>query len=59
MLYEENQVLDCIPSLVTREMTENLLDCITLDELEATIFQMKKGKAPGRDGFLIEFFQEF
>lgn len=59
MLYEENQVLDCIPSLVTREMNEHLLGCITLDELEATIFQMKKGKFPGLDGSPIDFFQEF
>ena len=32
---------------------------ITMEELEKTVFQMKKGKAPGPDGFPIEFFQEF
>ena len=32
---------------------------ISLEELEGVIFSMKKGKAPGPDGFPIEFSQEF
>lgn len=32
---------------------------ITLEELEGIVFEMKKGKVPGPDGFLVEFFQEF
>lgn len=56
---EEIQVLLCIPSLVSREMNEHLMSDISLDELEGIVFQMKKGKAPGPDGFPIEFFQEF
>ena len=32
---------------------------ISVGELEEVVFQMKKGKAPGLDGFPIEFFQEF
>ena len=58
-LIEEAQVLSCIPSLVSLEMKEHLMNAISLEELERTIFQMKKGKALGLDGFPIEFFQEF
>lgn len=53
---EEAQVLSCIPSLVSWEMKEHLMSDISLEELEKTVFQMKKGKSPGPDGFLIEFF---
>ena len=35
------------------------MSSITLEELEKIVFQMKKGKAPGPDGFPIKFFQEF
>jgi len=56
---EEAQVLSYIPPLVTREMNELLMKDITLEELEETIFQMKKGKAPSPNGFLVEFYQEF
>ena len=38
---------------------KHLMSPITMEELEKSIFQMKKGKAPGPDGFPIEFFQEF
>ena len=55
----EIQVLSCISALVSLEMKENLMCAITLEELEKIVFQMKKGKAPGPDGFPIEFFQEF
>ena len=48
---EEAQVLSCIPSLVSLEMKEHLMHGITLEELEGTVFQMKKGKAPGPGGF--------
>lgn len=56
VLVEENIVISSIPSLVFVEMNEYLLGCISLEELEATFFQMKKWKAPGPDDFLIEFF---
>lgn len=56
---EENQVLDCIPSRVSREMNEKLLSPILLEELAKIVFHMRKGKAPGPDGFPVEFFQEF
>ena len=56
---EEQAILDCIPLLVSTEMNEALLSPIQLLELEKVVFNMKKGKAPGPDGFPIEFFQEF
>ena len=56
---EEKAILDCIPLLVSAEMNEALLSPIQLLELEKVVFNMKKGKAPGPDGFPIEFFQEF
>ena len=51
--------MDCIPHLVSAEMNEALLHPISLAKLEKIVFNMKKGKAPGPDGFSIEFFQEF
>ncbi|XP_059077196.1 uncharacterized protein LOC131876295 [Cryptomeria japonica] len=56
---EEGAILDCIPQLVSAEMNGVLLCPILLPELEKVVFNMKKGKAPGPDGFPIEFFQEF
>lgn len=32
---------------------------ISIEELEGVVFNMKKGKAPGPDGFPIVFYQEF
>ena len=56
---EEHDILACIPHLVSANMNEALLNPILLPELEKIVFNMKKGKAPGPDGFPIEFFQEF
>ena len=40
-------------------MNQQLMRDISLEELEGIVFNMKKGKAPGLDGFPIEFFQDF
>lgn len=56
---DEALILGSIPNLVTREMNESLLRPIPLSKLEAVVFQMKRGKAPGPDGFPAKFFQEF
>ncbi|XP_057871389.2 uncharacterized protein LOC131077832 [Cryptomeria japonica] len=56
---EKRAILDSIPCLVSDEMNGALLGPILLLELEKVVFSMKKGKAPGPDGFPIEFFQEF
>jgi hypothetical protein len=55
----EAQVISCFPHLVSREANEKLMNDVTLEELEGIVFQIKRGKAPGPDGFPIEFFQEF
>ena len=56
---KERAILDCIPHLVSAEMNGALLSPILLPELEKFVFNMKKGKAHGPNGFSIEFFQEF
>lgn len=56
---KENLVLTCIPSVVSNEINEMLARAISLEEVEDIVFQMKKGKALGPNGFPIEFFQEF
>ena len=58
-MVETRAILDCIPQLVSGSMNRDLLRPIVLEELETVVFGMKKGKAPGPDGFPIEFFQEF
>ena len=52
------QILSCIPSLVSRDLKQQLMRDISLEELEGVVFNMKKGKAPGPDGFPKDFFQE-
>ena len=56
---EEREILHCIPHLVSTKMNESLLRPILLSKVEKVVFNMKKGKAPNPNGFLIEFFQEF
>ncbi|XP_057868067.2 uncharacterized protein LOC131075253 [Cryptomeria japonica] len=56
---DENRVLACIPSLISNEVNASLIRPVTLCEVEEVVFGMNKGKAPGPDGFPVEFFQEF
>ena len=51
--------MSCIPSIVTREMNDSLMRPISMFELERAVFGMRKRKAPGPNGFSVEFFQEF
>eukprot|EP00253_Pinus_taeda_P036244 PITA_36244 len=46
-----------IPKLVTEEQNKALMRAMTIEELEEIVMNMKKGKAPGPDGFTTEFFQ--
>lgn len=46
-----------IPKLVTREDNFNLNRPVTEDEVSEVIKEMKNGKAPGPDGFNVEFFK--
>ncbi|XP_059073635.1 uncharacterized protein LOC131874329 [Cryptomeria japonica] len=56
---EENIILSCIPSLVSRAMNDSLMRLISMSKLEEVVFSMHKGKALRPDGFLVKFFQEF
>ena len=59
MEIEENTILSCIPSVVTREMNDSLMRPVSMPNLEGVVSNLPKGKAPGLDGFPAEFFQEF
>lgn len=44
---------------VSREENEILTEKFTEKEVREAIFQMKHNKAPGPDGFPVEFYQVF
>jgi hypothetical protein len=48
-----------IPKLVTPEHNIMLMRHIEQMEVKEAVFQMEKGKAPGPDGFTIDFFQSY
>ena len=50
------QVLEHIPSLVTKEHSTFLMKSISLQEAETTVKQMAEGKSLSLDGFTINFF---
>ena len=52
---EQQQVISHIPTLVTKDQNFMLMRVITLQEVETTINQMKEDKAPGPDGFIVNF----
>jgi hypothetical protein len=54
---DESQISD-IPQ-VNEEENELLIVMFTEKEVREAIFQMKHNKAPGRDGFPVEFYQVF
>lgn len=56
---EERLSLDNIHPLISNEMNEDLIWPISLEEVEAVVFGMKKDKAPKPNGFPIKFYQEF
>ena len=47
-----------IPSMITRDQNLALMRVATLEEVEEIVKGMKKNKAPGLDGFTMEFYQE-
>ena len=53
----ENQILD-IPQ-VSQEENDALISEFTETEVRDAVFQMEHNKAPGPDGFLVEFYQVF
>ena len=48
-------MMSYIPSVVTSSMNVSLMNPISMFELEEVVFSMRKGKAPGLDGFFQEF----
>eukprot|EP00253_Pinus_taeda_P011164 PITA_11164 len=46
-----------IPRLITNEQNKALMRATTMEEVEEVVMNMKKGKAPGPDGYIIEFYQ--
>lgn len=49
--------MQCIPKLVAREDNYNLNRPVTEEELEEVIIEIHNGKAPGPDGFNVDFFK--
>eukprot|EP00253_Pinus_taeda_P033386 PITA_33386 len=52
-----NKFTNHIPKLVTREDNYNLNRLVTEEEVSEVIKEMENGKAPGPDGFNVEFFK--
>jgi len=48
-----------IPKLITADHNRNLLQPVSMQEVEDAMAQLKDGKAPGPDGFTSNFFHEF
>lgn len=46
-----------IPKLVTRDQNLALMRKATLEEVEEAVKDMKRNKAPGPDGYTVEFYQ--
>jgi len=46
-----------IPRLITDNQNKALMRVATLEEVEEIVMSMKKGTAPGPDGYTIEFYQ--
>ena len=45
-----------IPNMITRDQNLALMRAATLEEVEEIVKGMKKNKAPGPDGFTVEFY---
>jgi len=52
-----NHFTQHIPQLVTREDNHNLNRLVLEEEVSEVINEMKNGKAPGPDGFNVDFFK--
>eukprot|EP00253_Pinus_taeda_P033781 PITA_33781 len=51
------EIFSAIPRLVTEDQNKALMRAATLEEIEEIVKAMKKGTAPGPDGFTVDFFQ--
>eukprot|EP00253_Pinus_taeda_P009631 PITA_09631 len=52
-----HEICSAIPSLVTEDQNKALMRAVNLEELEEVVKSMKKGTAPGPDGFTVDFYQ--
>ena len=51
------KITNNIPTILSREHNQMLLKKIMMAEVEAVVQSMPNGKAPGPDGFIIEFYK--
>lgn len=51
------EVMTSIPRLITEDQNKSLNHPVTMEEVEEAVKEMPNGKAPGRDGFTIDFFK--
>eukprot|EP00253_Pinus_taeda_P035962 PITA_35962 len=51
------QICRVIPRMVTEDQNKALMRAASLDEVEEVVMSMKKGTAPGPDGFTVDFYQ--
>ena len=51
-----DQIIRNMPSLITQEHNERLMNHMSLAEVEEAVFQMEVGKAPRPDGFTVNLF---
>ena len=54
-----SEVLDAIPTKVTEEMNQSLIQEFTREEIEIALNQMHPTKTPGPDGMSATFFQNY
>eukprot|EP00253_Pinus_taeda_P003838 PITA_03838 len=51
------EVCTAIPRIVTEDQNRALMRAASLEEVEEVVMSMKKGTAPGPDGFTVDFYQ--
>ena len=58
-LRDHTNITQHIPRLVTPEHNAMLMQPIDREQVEQVVIQMEKGKAPGPNGFTVDFFQQY
>uniref|UniRef100_A0A803QCK5 Reverse transcriptase domain-containing protein n=1 Tax=Cannabis sativa TaxID=3483 RepID=A0A803QCK5_CANSA len=54
----DNEVIQCVPSAVTSEHNNRLLEPVSDDEVRHALFQMHPDKSSGHDGMTLGFYQK-
>jgi len=52
-------IMTSIPKLITKDQNKSLNHPITMEEVEEVVQDMPNGKAPGPDGFTINFYKVY